>query len=196
MVRHWILTRVTVVCRRGKVHTKYLILDKSLRHEIVHYRWNHCIRVGRERSLCEVDGPNTDDPIDTFEIGIRKCIADGLIVDDEIRCEGHLIEICLLSMIKFGTDYEVLTLQSREVARPISNIHILPCGDTGGRLNIWNASTATKIKYRYDLNSSPILTHRKCWRSRCQQRGYSMWEGCRYRRLLCTGRMLGLLPAQ
>lgn len=55
-----------------------------------------------ERVLCEVDRTDTDDTIDIFEIGITECIADRLVGDDEVRCEGHLVEICSLLVIGRG----------------------------------------------------------------------------------------------
>lgn len=87
------LTFVAVIFRRGKINTEYLFLDKSLRNEVVHDSRNHGIRVRRDRALCKADRPNADDTIHTVETVERKCITDGLVGDNETRCEGHLVEI-------------------------------------------------------------------------------------------------------
>ena len=50
-----------------------------------------CVR--RDRALCKADRPNADDTIHTVETVERKCITDGLVGDNETRCEGHLVEI-------------------------------------------------------------------------------------------------------
>lgn len=70
-----------------------MIIDQPLRDGIVRHGQDGCVGIGRKGALGKDDRSHTDDTVDAFKISIRECITNGLVDDDEVRCESDLVEV-------------------------------------------------------------------------------------------------------
>lgn len=87
------LTSVAIVSGWGKAHTEDLGGNQPLLKRVFQDRGDRCVDIRVESTSGEVQRADTNDAIDTLEVGVLECIADTLILDDNIRRNCHLVQV-------------------------------------------------------------------------------------------------------